>query len=127
VSIPLSVSWRSGTNLDRTMELVRMDVVRRIAGRDVSAEIDEEYRRLRSIESGTRGSSRLPSFKLDPAWGSWVLRQDFPFLARLSDKTGFQELIRLVRFGSLGAAQRRIAALMEEEQGEARLRTSLMP
>jgi len=127
VSIPLSVTFRSGTNLDRRMELVRMDVVRRIAGRGVSAEIDEEYRRLRSIESGIRGSSRLPSFKLDPGWGSWVLRQDFPFLARLSDKKGFRELVRLVRFGSLGAAQRRIAALMEEEKGEARPRTSLMP
>ncbi len=119
VSIPVSVSFKSGTNLDRKMEMVRMDVVRRVAGRGVSAEIDAEYRRLRSIESGIRGSSRTPSFKLDPGWGSWVLRQDFPFIARLSDKKGFQELVRLVQSGSLGAAQRRIAALIAEDQGTA--------
>jgi hypothetical protein len=124
VSIPLSVSFRSGTNLDRKMELVRMDVVRRLAGRRVSAEIDEEYRRLRSIESGVRGSSRTPSFKLDPGWGYWVLRQDFPFLSRLSDKEAFQELVRMVRAGSLGTAQRRIAALMAEDQGSAKLPAS---
>ena len=32
VTVPISVTFRSGTNLDRIMELVRMDVVRRIAG-----------------------------------------------------------------------------------------------
>ena len=66
VTVPIPVSFRSGTNLDRIMELVRMDVVRRIAGRGVSPEIDREYRRLRSLESGTRGSSRTASMKLEP-------------------------------------------------------------
>jgi hypothetical protein len=117
VSIPVPVSFRSGTNLDRKMELVRMDVVRRIAGRGVSAEIDREYRRLRSLESGTRGSSRTPSFKLDPGWGYWVLRQSFPFLSRLSDKTRFQELVSMAGSGSLGAAQRRVAGLISQDQG----------
>jgi hypothetical protein len=116
VSIPMAVSYKSGTNLDRKMELVRMDVVRRIAGRGVSAEIDREYKRLKSLDSGMRGSSRTPSFKLDPAWGSWVLRQDFPFLSRLSDKKGFQQLVQVVRSGSLGAAQRFVAALISHDQ-----------
>ncbi len=116
VSVPIAVSFKSGTNLDRKMELVRMDVVRRIAGRGVSAEIDREYRRLRSLDSGMRGSSRTPSFKIDPAWGSWVLRQDFPFLSRLSDKKGFQELVQVVRSGSLGAAERFVAALISRDQ-----------
>ncbi len=116
VSIPLQVSFRSGTNLDRKMELVRMDVVRRVAGRGVSAEVDREYRRLRSIESGPRGSSRTPSFKLDPGWGYWVLRRTFPFLSRLSDKKRFQELVRMVGSGPIGAAQRRVSALVEQEQ-----------
>ncbi|HTP57861.1 MAG TPA: hypothetical protein VMM82_03025, partial [Spirochaetia bacterium] len=115
VSIPVAVSFKSGTNLDRTMELVRMDVVRRVAGRGLSPEIDREYRRLRSLESGIRGSSRTPSFKLDPSWGSWVLRRDFPFLGRLSDKKGFQELARVVRSGSLRAAQGFIAALIARD------------
>ena len=125
VSIPLAVSFRSGTNLDRKMELVRMDVVRRVAGRGVSVEIDEEYRRLRGIESGIRGSSRTPSFKLDPGWGSWVLRQDFPFLLRLSDKERFQELVDMVRSSPLRTAQKRIAALLLEDQGAGKLPASL--
>ena len=93
-----------------------MDVVRRIAGRGVSAEIDQEYRRLKSIESGPRGNSRTPSLKLDPSWGYWVLRQDFPFLARLSDKDRFQELVQVVRSGSLGDAERFIEAVVARDQ-----------
>ena len=116
VSLPLPVQLRSGTNLDRKMELVRMDVVRRIAGRGVSAEIDHEYRRLKSIESGLRGNSRTPSLKLDPSWGYWVLRQDFPFLARLSDKDRFQELVQVVRSGSLGDAERFLEAVVARDQ-----------
>jgi hypothetical protein len=116
VSLPLPVQLRSGTNLDRKMELVRMDVVRRIAGRCVSAEIDQEYRRLKSIESGLRGNSRTPSLKLDPSWGYWVLRQNFPFLARLSDKDRFQELVQVVRSGSLGDAERFLEAVVARDQ-----------
>ena len=99
VPIPLAVSMRSGTNLERRMELVRMDVVRRIAGRKISADLDREYRRLRSLESGMRGSSRTPSMKLDTVWGYRVLRADFPFLGRLTDKGRFAELVKIVQSG----------------------------
>jgi len=119
VSIPIAVSFRSGTNLDRKMELVRMDVVRRVAGRGVSAEIDKEYRRLKSLESGPRGSSRTPSFKLDTAWGYWVLRKEWPFLSRLSDKERFNELAQVVRSGSRVAAERFVEALVSRDQDEA--------
>ncbi len=119
VAIPLKVSFKSGTNLDRKMEMVRMDVVRRIAGRGVSAIVDDEYRRLRGLESGMRGSSRTASMKIDTAWGYRVLRQEFPFLSRLADKPRFLELIDLVRSGSRGASQRRIAALMTREPAAA--------
>ena len=116
VPIPLPVTTRSGTNLDRKMELVRMDVVKRIAGKGVSAQIDEEYRRLRSVESGIRGSSRSASMKLDPAWGYRTLRQDFPFLARLADKGRFQELVDMVRKEGAGFSERHIAALIERDE-----------
>jgi hypothetical protein len=116
VPIPMAVSFRSGTNLDRMMELVRMDVVRRIAGRGVSAEIDQEYRRLRSLESGIRGSSRAASMKLDAATGYRVLRQEFPFLVRLADKRRFVELVSEIQKGR-GSAERRVEALIEAEQG----------
>ncbi len=54
-----------------------------------------------------------------------MLRQDFPFLLRLSDKRHFQELVGMVRSGSLRKAQNRIAALLLEDQGAIRLPTSL--
>jgi hypothetical protein len=119
VPIPLPVSFRSGTNLDRVMELVRMDVVRRIAGRGVSSIVDEEYRHLRSLESGIRGNSRMASMKIDTAWGFRVLRQDFPVLARLADKESFKELVDMVH-GKAGA-ERRIESLMEKDEAGAAL------
>jgi hypothetical protein len=119
VPIPIPVSFKSGTNLERKMELVRMDVVRRIAGKGVSAPLDEEYKRLRSLESGTRGSSRTASMKLDAAWGYRVLRQDFPFMARLADKRKFRELADIVQRGSAGASERRIASLIERDEQSA--------
>jgi hypothetical protein len=116
VPIPLPVTFRSGTNLDRVMEQVRMDVIRRIAGRGVSPELDREYRHLRSLESGRRGSSRTPSMKLDTAWGYRVVRQEFPFLARLADKRKFEELVSVVQAGR-GSAERRVEALIAREGG----------
>jgi hypothetical protein len=116
VPIPLAVTMRSGTNLDRTMEQVRTDVVRRIAGRKVSDPLDREYQRLRSLESGRQGNSRTPSMRLDPAWGYRVLRQEFPFLARLADKGKFQELVNIVTSGSTAASERRIESLIEKDQ-----------
>jgi hypothetical protein len=114
VPVPLPVSFRSGTNLDRVMEQVRMEVVRRIAGRGVSREIDRQYRYLRSLESGMRGSSRTASMKLDAAWGYRVLRQEFPFLARLADKLKFVELAEQIRSAG-GSAERRLESLMQSE------------
>jgi hypothetical protein len=115
VPIPLPVTFRSGTNTDRMMEQVRMDVVRHIAGRGVSRELDREYRHLRGLESGIRGSSRTASMKLDTSWGYRVLKQDFPFLARLSDRRRFEELVSEVRAGK-GSAERRLEALMAKDQ-----------
>jgi len=122
VAVPIPVTFRSGTNLDRIMELVRMDVVRRIAGRGVSREIDREYRHLRSLESGVRGSSRAASMKLDASWGYRVLKQDFPFLARLADKKKFEELVGEIQSGR-GTAERRVEALIAAEQGAGSLLT----
>ncbi len=116
VPIPVAVTIRSGTNLDRKMELVRAELVKRIAGRGVSEEIDREYRHLKSLQSGMRGSSRLASMKLDPASGFRALRQGFPFLARLEDKQSFQQLVQIVRAGGIGASERRIARLIEEDR-----------
>jgi hypothetical protein len=122
VPVPVPVTFRSGTNLDRIMELVRMDVVRRIAGHGVSREIDREYRHLRSLKSGIRGSSRTASMKLDTTWGYRVLKQDFPFLARLADKRKFEQLVGEIQSGK-GSAESRVEALIAAEQGAGSLLT----
>jgi len=119
VPIPLPVSFRSGKNLDRQMELVRAHVVKRIAGKGVSPSLDRELNRLRSLESGIHGSTRTASLKLDTAWGYRTLRQEYPFLGRLSDREKFKELVNMVRAGSLGASERRVAALIEKDQEDA--------
>jgi hypothetical protein len=116
VPIPLPVTMRSGTNLDRRMELVRADLVRRLAGRGLCPELDHEYARLKSLESGTRGSSRTASLKLDARSGFLALKQTFPSLARLEDKQGFLELEGAAVRGSLGASERRVSALLSADR-----------
>jgi hypothetical protein len=60
--------------------------------------------------------------KLDTSWGYSVLRQEFPFLARLSDKKRFEELAGEIRSGK-GTAERRVESLIAREQGEGILPT----
>jgi hypothetical protein len=126
VPIPIPGSFRSGTNLDRKMELVRMDVVRRIAGRGLSRDVDREYRRLRSLESGLRGSSRAASMKLDTAWGYGVLKRQFPFLLRLGDKERFRELVRLVQSSGAAAGEKLIESMIDADR-ESPLRAVSLP
>ncbi len=117
VPIPLTVTQRSGTNLDRKMELVRMDLVRRLAGKGVCPELDKEYRRLKSLESGKQGSSRTPSLRMDPVWGFKALKDEFPALARLEDKKGFKELENLAAKGNARDSSRRVSALLQGDAG----------
>jgi len=97
VSIPLPVRFRSGTDLDRLRDLVRTEVVRRLAGRQVCPALDREYRYRRSLESGRAGSTRLPGFKLDTLHGFAELKNLYPGLKRIEDK---QELAALAELAS---------------------------
>jgi len=115
VRIALPVRIRSGTNLDRRMELVRADLVKRLAGRRVSEKLDREYRRLKSLESGIRGSSRTPSLKLDAAGWYRVLMREFPVLARLEDKEAFRELSAMAGSRMPGRAERLIETLVARD------------
>jgi hypothetical protein len=121
VPIPLAVSMKSGTNLDRKMELVKADLVKRLAGRGISPELDEEYRRLKSLESGTQGSSRTASMRLDPAWGFRALKSDYPALARLEDKRSFQEIAEIAATGSVSKSAKRLSSLFTETDSGANL------
>lgn len=117
VPIPVPVSMRSGTNLDRRMELVRMELVKRLAGKGVSEELDREYKRLKSLESGPRGSSQFTAMKIDAAWGFRALKREHPALSRLEDKKGFEELEKIAGSGSAAVSVRRIASMLHRQEG----------
>ncbi len=99
VTLALPVRFKSGTNLDRLQELVQAAVVRNLAGKGFSSVLDREYRRLKKVESGKRGSSRTPSFKLGVREGFRELRKSCPGLICLADKREFERLVDLVREG----------------------------
>jgi hypothetical protein len=115
VRIRLPATFRSGTNLDRRMELIRADLVKRLAGRRISGELDREYRRLKSLESGIRGSSRTPSLKLDSIGCFRALKHEFPVLARLEDKEAFRELAAVSGDRFPGRAERLIAEIVTRD------------
>jgi hypothetical protein len=109
VTVELPVTMRSGTNLDRVREYIQDEVVRRLAGRGVSAELDADYRYRRSLDSGRRGSSRVPSRKVDVRRGFIALREAFPVLQRLEIRNELLGLIDLVRSAGARKAERFLA------------------
>jgi hypothetical protein len=116
VSIALPVRFRSGTNLDRLRDLVRAEVVRRLAGRRVCPALDREYRYRRSLESGRTGSTRLPGFKLDTRLGFAELKNLYPGLKRIENKPELAALAELA--GSRGrlAAVSAVQGLMRKDK-----------
>ncbi|MBN1837781.1 MAG: hypothetical protein JW820_18130 [Spirochaetales bacterium] len=97
VTVDVPVQMMSGTNLDRLREYIQNDLVRRLAGKGVCPDLDADYGYRKSLDSGRRGSSRLPGSKVDYARGFRALRQSFPVLRRLDDRRQLQQLLELVR------------------------------
>jgi hypothetical protein len=116
VSIPLAVRFRSGTNLDRLRDLVRAEVVRRLAGRKVCPALDQEYRYRRSLESGRTGSTRLPGFKLDTLRGFAELKNLYPGLKRLENKQELAALAEMAYSRSRLGAVNRLLEMMEKDK-----------
>jgi hypothetical protein len=87
VRFALPLKFKSGTNLDRYGEMVRAELVRRLAGRGLIPGLDRDYRYRKSLRSGRGGSSRTPSFKLDTAGGFRLLKEQLPGLAVLEDRS----------------------------------------
>lgn len=106
VSVDLPVSYSSGTNLERMQELVQGDVARRLAGKGVCPDLDEQYRQVKSLDSGIRGSWRVPSFRLDLRAGFAALKASYPVMRRLENKTEFSRLLALVASGDGKKLQR---------------------
>jgi hypothetical protein len=112
VTISLPVKYKSGTNLDRLREMVQTEVVRKLAGKGICPALDDDYYFRKSLESGRRGSSRLPSFKLDFRRGFQELKTLYPALKRLEDKGEFQQLIDLVSSSSRKRSQRLLEGML---------------
>ncbi len=96
VTVSLPVTFKSGTNLERVQELVQSEITRKLAGKGISSALDEDYAYLKGLESGKRGSSRTPSFRINAAKGFRILKSIYPFLKLLEDKKTFRKLITLV-------------------------------
>ena len=92
VRFALPVRYTSGINLDRYGEQVRGEVVRRLAGKGIIPYMDEDLRYRRSLESGRRGSSRTPSFRLDLSGGFKALKGQIPSLGALEDREILEDL-----------------------------------
>jgi len=121
VTVDVPVEMLSGTNLDRLKVYVQNEVVRRLAGKGVCPKLDADYGFRKSLESGRRGSSRLPGSKLDFSRGFGALREAFPVLRRLEDRRQLQELVELLR----AAGARKTGRLLEEQA--LRDRSSALP
>jgi hypothetical protein len=120
VTVPLAVRYGSGTNLDRLREMVQTELVRRLAGKGICPSIDRDHRYRKSLESGLRGSSRLPSFKLDVRRGFQDLRKLYPALKCLEDRRELQRLIDLVSSSGRKGSQRLIEAMIRSGTAELR-------
>ena len=96
ITVPIGVKYKSGTNLDRLREMVQTEFVRRLAGKGICPALDEDYRFRKNLESGRKGSSRLPSFKIDVSRGYQEVKKLYPALIALEKREDFQKLVDLV-------------------------------
>ena len=96
VTVPIGVQYRSGTNIDRFREMVLTEFVRRLAGKGICPALDEDYRFRKKLESGLRGSTRLPSFKIDVQQAYRKIKQLYPAIRLLEDDSTLRDLARLV-------------------------------
>jgi hypothetical protein len=96
-------------------EIVQTEFVRRLAGKGVCPVLDEDYRFRKSLESGRRGSSRLPSFKIDIKRGFQEIKQLYPGVAVLEDKQEFRKLIEAVRRRGRKRSEKLIEAMIKRQ------------
>lgn len=116
VTLAIPVIYKSGTNLERMQEMVCAEITRQLAGAGICPELDSEYEYLKKIESGMKGSSRTPSLKLNTAMGFKMLKNLYPFLAKLENKQTFQRLLRIVSKTDKKYTEKLIHQFMVEDE-----------
>jgi hypothetical protein len=115
VTVPVGVTFKSGTNLDRLRESVQTEFVRSLAGKGVCPFLDEDYRFRRSLESGRRGSSRLPSFKIDINRAYQEIKRLYPALTALENRKEFEKLLDIVRKSGRKRSQKLIETMIQSK------------
>ncbi len=106
VPIDMPVERSSGTNLDRTMELIRDDLTRRLAGTGICPKLDRELENLKRLETGRRGSTLFPRSKLDTRRGYRMLKKKIPAVKMLEDKNVVSRLLEEAEKLSIGDVRR---------------------
>ncbi len=117
VTVPIFSTQKSGTNLDRLMELVRMDFVKQIATKKLFSELRDYYRYLKSIDSGRLGDSRTPSMKLNTRLAFGMIKREIPTLKMLEDKRKFRKLLDIVSKNKGSIANRKVFKLLSDTDG----------
>lgn len=115
VTVAIPVQYRSGTNLDRLREMVQTELVRKLAGKGIFAALDEDYRYRKRLESGRRGSSRLPSFKIDIKRGFQEIKTLYPALVCLEDPAAFRRVLALVTGSTRKKAQKHLENMIRHD------------
>jgi len=108
VNISIPVIYKSSTNLERMQEMVKSEITRTLAGEGICPELDSEYFYLKGLESGLRGSSRTPSFKLNSYLCFKILKNHYPLLGQIENKDIFKKLIHFIRTSGKRNAQKLI-------------------
>ena len=116
VPLFIPVIYKSGTNLERMQEMVSSEITRKLAGKGICPELDKEYAYLKQIESGRKGNSRTPSYILNTSKGFKMLKNLYPFLAKLENKKTFKKLIHYVLHTDKKHGEKLIQQFMTENE-----------
>ncbi|MBN2441291.1 MAG: hypothetical protein JXJ04_08090 [Spirochaetales bacterium] len=116
IPLHIPVIYKSGTNLGRMQVMVCAEITRKLAGKGLCPELDKEYAWLKRIESGKKGNSRNPSFALNTYTGFKMLKNLYPFMAKLENKQAFKKLLGIVNKTDKKYAEKFVRQFMAEDE-----------
>ena len=108
----LSATYHSGTNLERTMELIRDEVTRRVAGAGILPALDEEIELIKSLKSGRKGNWLFPRSRLDTCRWFERLASGYPQFALLRNKRAIAELLTRAQSAGRGRLRKDVRRML---------------